>query len=374
MYPCNSEHISNRYIIIAIAIDGIHIAKYLIFLITRGDSMLNPPLTISVAFVHGLLSGLRARDEYDRDWFIQAGIPLALLKEPSARVTVDQYEALYRVLVTQYNDEGLGFFSRKLKQGSFEFILRNVISAERVDLAVRRLSQGYQLLQDDVMFDIVQDDHLIGIRVIVPDNFYPDRVFIHELLLRVFSRVIVWLYGKPLRPAGFDFSYPRPPQAGEYHKLFPGIVRFDQPWSAIWFDREKLTTPLRRDEQALIKFFSQSTRNVVIPQRNTDTTSERIRTYLQQVQPLWPDLPTTANALNISISTLQRHLSQEESTFQMIKDHLRRDYAIMRLNTSTIQLAELATELGFSDQAVFYRAFKQWTGSAPGAYRQGHHI
>ena len=332
--------------------------------------MLAPTLTISVAFVRGILSGFGARGIYRDEWLLAAGIAPALLDEPAGRVTGTQYQALFQVLMAEFGDEGLGFFSRPLRSGSFALLMRNALSATSVDQATQRLCNAFGLLQDDVQVEIVRVGELTGVRMKAPADFYPERMFIHELLLRMFSRLVVWLHGGRIRPVSFDFAYPCPPQADEYHKLFPGTVQFDQAYSAVWFVSAQLATPLRRDEAALRTYLSQDIRKIIIPQRNKDTTGEKVRAYLQQVRPLWPDLPTTAEALNISISTLQRHLAQDGTSFQLVKDQLRRDLAIMRLNTSTVQLAELAAELGFSDQAVFQRAFKTWTGSAPGAYRQ----
>jgi AraC-like DNA-binding protein len=64
-------------------------------------------------------------------------------------------------------------------------------------------------------------------------------------------------------------------------------------------------------------------------------------------------------------------LAANGTSFQALKDQLRRDLAIVRLSTSTVPLAGLAEALGFADSAAFQRAFKSWTGSAPGAYRRG---
>ncbi len=85
--------------------------------------------------------------------------------------------------------------------------------------------------------------------------------------------------------------------------------------------------------------------------------------------PDWLDLATMADRLHMSVSALQRHLAAEDTSFQTLKDQLRRDLAIERLNTTQVPLATLAADLGFADSAAFQRAFKTWTGSAPGSYR-----
>ncbi len=332
--------------------------------------MLNPPFTVSVAFVRGMLSGLYPDGVYPEQLLLKAGIAPALLDQANGRVTAEQYVTLFDARMAQHNDEGMGFFSRPLRYGSLAFIMRSALSALTVESAVRRLCRALELMQDDVRCDTVREEQLTGVRFIVPNSYTQERVFVHELLLRVFSRLVVWLHGGRIRPHAFDFSYPIPPHADEYRLLFPGQVSFDQRHSTVWFPTAKLLAPMRRDDAALRTFLSHSPRNLVIPQRNEDATSERIRDYLRQARPLWPDLPATADALNMAVSTLQRHLASEGCSFQQVKDQLRRDLAIVRLNTSNVQLAELATELGFSDQAVFQRAFKTWTGSAPGAYRQ----
>lgn len=332
--------------------------------------MLTPPVTISVAFVRGMLSGICARGASTRELLLQARIPFERLDEPGGRVTAEQYITLYGMLREQYDDEGLVFFSRPLRQGSVAMVMRSALNCTTVESAAHWLCRGFQLIQDDLQCMHVQENQLTGLRIIVPAAYYPDRVFVHELTLRVLARLTEWLHGGELRPERIDFAFPRPQWADEYYKLFAGKIFFDQAQSTVWFQTEHLATPMRRDVAALRKFLSEPQRNVLFPPLDDSATSERIRSYLQQVRPLWPDLPATANALHMSISRVQRHLASEGSSFQMIKDQLRRDLAIVRLNTSTVNLASLATELGFSDQAIFQRAFKTWTGNTPGAYRQ----
>ena len=95
----------------------------------------------------------------------------------------------------------------------------------------------------------------------------------------------------------------------------------------------------------------------------------RVHAHLLQSRPQWAGLEATAAELNMSAPTLQRKLAAAGTSFQAIKDELRRDIAVSRLGTSKVSFTELAADLGFADAAAFQRAFQGWTGSSPGLYR-----
>jgi len=332
--------------------------------------MLRPPVTVPIAFVQGMVAGVQARSRSSDAFLRDAGIAPELLHEAGARVTADQYVALFRLLVDGLDDECLGLLSRPLKRGSLALVARSALGAPTLETAIRRLGRSFRLLQDDVLMEAVHEGPQAGIalRLVDPSRSY--AVFLHELLLRVFWRLLAWLAGGALPATRFDFAFARPPHAGSYGKVFPALLRFDCLQSALWFDAARLHEPVRRDEAALRAFLADAQSQVIVPRRGDDALSSRVRANLQHTLPAWPDLATIAETLHMSASTVQRRLAVEGTSFQALKDELRRDLAIVRLNTSLVPLATLAFELGFADSAAFQRAFKGWTGSAPGAYRR----
>lgn len=333
--------------------------------------MLQPPVTISIAFVHGMLSGVQARGQPCDAFLTDAGIAPELLQQASARVTADQYVALFRLLTERLDDDILGFLSRPLRRGSFALTARSALGARNLEVAIRRVARTFRLLQDDVVLEPVREGALAGLALRFTDSAIERPAFLHELLLRVFWRLLAWLAGGQLPAARFDFAFESPPYVGSYGKVFPAPLQFERPQSAFWFDAARLQDPMRRDETALRAYLADAQAHVIVPRRRgDDVVSARVRCHLQQTQPAWPDLTATADALHMSSPTLQRRLASEGTSFQALKDELRRDVAIVQLNTSSVPLAALAYELGFADSAAFQRAFKSWTGSAPGAYRR----
>jgi AraC-like DNA-binding protein len=82
------------------------------------------------------------------------------------------------------------------------------------------------------------------------------------------------------------------------------------------------------------------------------------------------NLEEVADKLALSPPMLRRRLAAEGHSFQGLKDSVRRDAAIEELQRRDATLEQIAALLGFSEVSTFHRAFKKWTGLAPGDYRR----
>ncbi|THJ33683.1 AraC family transcriptional regulator [Lampropedia aestuarii] len=336
--------------------------------------MRQPVFTAPIFAVHGLLDGARGKGLATPEWLAdvlgRAGISASLLELEESRVTVEQFNTLLIAVKDSLNDECLGYLhGRPLRPGSFALMVRSAFSANSLELALRRLAESFALLQDDVALLRVTEGALSGIALDMRGGSDAYADFLHAHLLRVFWRLLVWLHGGRLVPQRFDFSFAPPPHAQNYQGIFSGTLCFGQPRTAVWFDSDAFKQPVRRDRDVLQSFLRATPGNVVGPYLNERSASARVRMVLQRASPEWPDLASTAQHLHMSVSALQRHLASEGTSFQALKDQLRRDVAIVRLTSSDASLVAIAADLGFSDSTAFQRAFKVWTGSAPGAYR-----
>ena len=125
--------------------------------------MLPPPVTISIAFVQGMLSGVQARGLACEPFLADAHIDPALLAQASARVTADQYVALFQSLTDRLDDDLLGFLARPLKRGSFALIVRAAAAEDTLGQAMHRIARSFGLRQSEVALDLVQAGPLAGL-------------------------------------------------------------------------------------------------------------------------------------------------------------------------------------------------------------------
>nr|BFE94966.1 hypothetical protein GCM10020185_55020 [Pseudomonas brassicacearum subsp. brassicacearum] len=205
------------------------------------------------------------------------------------------------------------------------------------------------------------------VRLVLDDStlWDPDH-FLTESLLVVWHRLASWLIGQRIGLEQATFGYPKPTHGAEYDLLFPCPLVFEARSSSLLFHSRYLDMPLLQDERTLKHFLERSPADLLSRPDDGHSLSSQLRRLLCRDAARWPDLDTVAGHLHISPQTLRRHLREEGTSFQELKDQLRRDIAIYHLGRADLSLQQIAEQLGFSEPSAFHRAFKKWTGGHAG--------
>jgi AraC-like DNA-binding protein len=77
-----------------------------------------------------------------------------------------------------------------------------------------------------------------------------------------------------------------------------------------------------------------------------------------------------AALLGIHPRTFHRHLAGEGTSFQRIKDEVRRDLLGYYLARTSLDLSSISERLGFAEQSVLSRSCRRWFGASPSQMRR----
>jgi AraC-like DNA-binding protein len=81
-------------------------------------------------------------------------------------------------------------------------------------------------------------------------------------------------------------------------------------------------------------------------------------------------LTDIAAAVRLNARTLQRRLSDANTTFSQLVEDVRLTAAMSMVADTSMKVHDIALQLGYADQANFTRAFRRWAGVSPQAYRR----
>jgi AraC-like DNA-binding protein len=168
-----------------------------------------------------------------------------------------------------------------------------------------------------------------------------------------------------------QFAYREPSYSAEYRTMYSTVLEFQAPHTAIVFDASYLDLPVVQNERTVKEFLRLAPENILVKYKNGSSLGARIRRRLRQSLPGdLPEFERLAGELSMTPATLRRRLHEDGTSYQTIKDQLRRDVAISLLSHSQRSAMDIGLELGFSERSAFHRAFKKWTGASPGEFRR----
>jgi AraC-like DNA-binding protein len=85
-------------------------------------------------------------------------------------------------------------------------------------------------------------------------------------------------------------------------------------------------------------------------------------------------IEVTAEAAGVSTRSLQRHLTESGLSYSHLVDQVRFKLAVELLKDPTLQIVDIALELGYTTPTNFARAFQRWSGVSPREFRKLHLI
>ncbi|MBO9646817.1 MAG: AraC family transcriptional regulator [Pseudacidovorax sp.] len=322
-----------------------------------------------MAFVRAIVQGY-ARYGVDPGAALRAAqITPRELWRPEARVTAAQFEALNEHAMQELDDEALGWFSRRLPWGSHGMLCRASITAPDLGVAIKRWCRHHRLLVDDIALRLEVAGEVASVWIEERRPLGSFREFCLVSSLRFLHGFASWAIDSRLWLQEAHFPFEAPPHADAYGLMFSGRLHFGAAQAGFRFDARYLALPLLRDEAALRTMLRRALPLTVLQYRRDRLLGQRVREVLRTHGAQASTAEGLAALLHISSRTLHRQLLAEGLSLQGLKDEVRRQQAIELLQRTARPVKQVALAVGFRNEKSFSRAFREWTGQSPGAFR-----
>ena len=337
-----------------------------------------------MAFVQAMLRAYEAQGKSPTKALEFAQITPAQAKKSKARITALQMERISSYAMHELNDEALGCLSRQLPWGTYGMLVRASLTAPTLGVALKRWCRHHGLVNDDIELSVEEHDGKAHIRLRELKDLGAQREFGVLSILRNLYGVACWFIDSRITLEQVQFAFEAPEHQAVYPLMFQGPVQFGQtlnhsklvdqdeaalPTSELIMNASYLSLPLRRDEAALQRMLETALTLTVLQYRK----DRLLLTQVKQTLAMYPQDTHSAEALatllNLSPRSLHRQLKEEGTSLQVLKDEVRRERAIELLQRTRKPIKQVAESAGFQNEKSFIRAFKQWTGQTPAAFR-----
>jgi AraC-like DNA-binding protein len=321
--------------------------------------------SISTVLVRPLARALEGVPGALSELFAATDLTPEMLADAEARVSPAQFCVAWAEAVRLSGDPTLSLrIARATPPGAFGIVEYVCRSAATLRDALTQWCRFLGILDSAVEVGLVDVGSQTALRVITESEAPAPAS--HELCFAlVVERARAMLPG-PLGVAEVRFTHRvGEPEASRHRAFFGARVRFGARHTELVFDRDVLAVPLVTADPNLLEILlpaAEGKRGQPSPEALlADQVRRALRAALCRDD---ANLDAIARRLGLTGRSLQRRLRDEGTSFQAVRDEIRRELADRYLGEG-MSLAEISFLLGFSEPSAFFRAFKRWTGRTP---------
>lgn len=302
--------------------------------------------------------------------FLQEGITRAMIREHNVRVSCTVGDNLWLRASQLVDDPCFGLKAGQLWHPS------HLNALGYAWLASATLREALQRLERYLYFvssagSLACEETGEGFSVLLRFNpvsiYIPARADMFFAILISMCRVN---FVQGLNPVSVSFRHPTPACSGDFFSYFKCPVIFGADENRLILPADKVDIALkghnpeiaRIHDQIIIRYLAEMER---------DDIAQRVKATIIKLLPSGGiSDEKVARELFMSVRSLQRRLQERKTTFGKLLEEVRRDLANEYVRDHSLSLSEVAFILGFSEQSVFSKAFKRWTGKSPSEVRK----
>lgn len=298
------------------------------------------------------------------------GLPPEAINNAGARIPAALFSSLLRELAQRCGNPRIALRTGEATQprmlGSVGFLIS---TAPTLGVALRLLNDYLPLLIEGVHLSLEQqqDDAELVLDLQQDD----DRPLV-EWLLACLHSWPRWLIGQQMPLRQVEMAFAPPPAPMLYEQFFAAEVQFNAPRNRLRFPAQLLQQPCLEANEELHRHHRQFADQLLSSAGRDGALVAQVKSLIRN-QIAAGDAAIgreqVAEALHLSLRTLQRKLDQQGTHFQALYDQTRQDMALQLIQRGDKSFGEIAYQLGFSGLSAFQKAFKRWTGLPPGLYR-----
>jgi AraC-like DNA-binding protein len=250
-----------------------------------------------------------------------------------------------------------------LPRGSFGLVEYVCRAAPTLRVALLQWVRYLNLLDDAVTVGVVIDEEHAYLRV-ERESEAPAPAA-HELCWALVAKHARELSTLPFRITRVDLAHPAPGDAAAYRAWFDAPVVFDAETTQLVMPRTALDAALASSDPTLLAILTRAADELLAKTPTDPLMTSQVKRVLHEL--LRNDeghVEVVAKRLGLTSRSLQRRLKDESTTFNVVRETVRKELAQRYLDEG-LAIAEISFLLGFSEPSAFFRAFKRWTGTTP---------
>lgn len=298
----------------------------------------------------------------------------AILNADDGRIEGEQLQHFIRELCEQTGNPILGLETGDFVQpGSYTVLGYITMSCATLGEAIARIAPFEKLVGDMGLTGV--EDHGDQLRLIWRCAYTDPRVRPHlvDNVIASWIRYARWLAdddsASPLT-VSLERASPGEDLEAAYRQRWHCPVVFSASESAVTIARSLLSVPLRQPDPMLRKTLEAHAQNQLASLAGDTALVTRVKHSIQQqLRQGITRQDMVAEHLGMTRRTLQRRLSQEGVSYQVLLDEVRQAMAEDLLANTDLAIPDIGERLGYSESTSFHRKFKAATGLTPGAFR-----